>query len=381
MSNAFLIAKNILKIAFRKKGNIIVFLVLPIVSILISLAAYSNLGAQTINIGVINSDNSLLASDMIKSMVKEDNFKITSAVENEISDKVSTGKLDCVLIIPEGFEEGVYSKKPKEIRIVSIKGEDTTTWIKSYANFYVKNLVDIAEASNGDKNIFNKIYENYKKGSLVLKVSKLEDKTQSKGITTQSLGFLLMFMMLGAGITSGFMLKEKRNRTYYRICAAPVKAGSYILGNVLANLIIIFIQVLLVLIIATQVLKINTYVPASLLLLILICFGVVAIGIGMVIAAFSKDTIQAGTLTTLIITPTCMLGGSFWPVRIMPATMQKISNFMPQKWAIEAVEKLQAGGSLSDISLNIAVILAFAAAFFLIAVYKFNSSEGVKNFV
>ncbi|MMZ68759.1 ABC-2 type transporter [compost metagenome] len=61
-------------------------------------------------------------------------------------------------------------------------------------------------------------------------------------------------------------------------------------------------------------------------------------------------------LNSLIITPTCMLGGCFWPLSVMPDYMQKIANVVPQKWTIQAVETISAGGTLSDIRMPLLIL-------------------------
>jgi len=76
-----------------------------------------------------------------------------------------------------------------------------------------------------------------------------------------------------------------------------------------------------------------------------------------------------------------MLGGCFWPVDIMPGPVKALADFMPQKWALDAISKIQYGGSLYDIRLNIAILFGFVAAFFLIAIYNLNHREKVRSFV
>jgi ABC-2 type transport system permease protein len=55
-----------------------------------------------------------------------------------------------------------------------------------------------------------------------------------------------------------------------------------------------------------------------------------------------------------------MLGGCFWPVSIMPDWMQKLSNFVPQKWAIDAIERMATGQRLADIGMNLGVLTLLA---------------------
>lgn len=151
-------------------------------------------------------------------------------------------------------------------------------------------------------------------------------------------------------------LKEKRERTYQRICSTPVNSRIYVMGNIFVNFIIIIVQILLAIFAMKVILKINMYMPAYQLFLVLLLVGAVSIGIGMIVVVFSKLTAEAGNLSTLIITPTCMLGGCFWPIQFMPEKLQKISNFIPQKWAIEAIGKLQSGVGIKGVYMNIVIL-------------------------
>jgi len=129
------------------------------------------------------------------------------------------------------------------------------------------------------------------------------------------------------------------------------------------------------------VFRINTGISGSAMFIILLMFGLVAISIGLAITAFSGSSYMAGSLGTLIMTPTCMLGGCFWDIDFMPEFMQKISYFMPQRWAIEAVEKLQNSADFSEVYLNLLVLAAFALALILTAAYKFSKTDNLQRFV
>jgi ABC-2 type transport system permease protein len=331
--------------------------------------------------GVIDHDQSTLAADFVQSISKQEIIKVMALADQEKENMISSGKVDCVLVIPKGFADGIYSSNLKQVEIFSIKGEAATAWIQSYANSYLRNLQDISEASQGNQQTFETIYNNLKQDKLFLQVNKVQDQTKDKGMTTQMIGFLIMFMMLGAGNTAEMILREKRNRTYYRICAAPVSAKTYILGNVLANLILVTLQILLALFLMLKVFRIQTYIPVAELFIILVLFGLVAIGLGVLIVAFSNDSKQAGTLQNLLITPTCMLAGCFWPLEIMPQTLQRLADFLPQKWTIGAIQKLQMGSSFAQIISDLLIILAFALTFFLVAAYRLGRNDNVKTFI
>jgi ABC-2 type transport system permease protein len=188
-------------------------------------------------------------------------------------------------------------------------------------------------------------------------------------------------MMLGATTTSSLILKERKNKTYYRILSSPADSRIYILGNIIANMSIMFIQVAFVVFIMAYILKISTFIPPYQLMIILLAFGLVSISFGVLIVSFSRSSAQASNLSTLIITPTCMLGGCFWDISLMPAYVQKISYLIPQRWALEAINKLQTGTVFSEILIYIGVIIGFAGAFLLLGIYKLRVSSDMKNFI
>lgn len=244
----------------------------------------------------------------------------------------------------------------------------------------MQNLVDIGKASNGDKKAFDKMYSDLKDKDNSVSVKTVEDKYCGEATTQQGMGLFIMFILIGSTTTAGFILKEKENRTYYRTFCAPVSSSIYILGNLIANITIICIQVIVVIFFQRYVLHIDTNMPDLELFIILMDFGLVSVAFGMLIVAFSKSRYQASLLSTLLITPTCMLSGCFWPLEMMPDVMQRVSKFFPQSWVIDAISKAQSNAAFSKIGVDLLIILAFAFVFFLIGIYKFRINDDVSNF-
>jgi ABC-2 type transport system permease protein len=346
-----------------------------------SMALFGNGSSSPARIGISNYDNGMLSKDMIEDLKKIEKFKIIDVKDEDIKTMVSEGEVDSVLRIPEDFSDSLYKAQRKNMELVTVKGEEATAWIESYVNIYTGNLLNIAKASDGKREVFNSIYENFRKGEAKLTTEKVADVRNSKTVTGAGLGFLIMFMMMGASTVANLILKEKKDRTYFRILSSPVSSRDYVIGNVLANFTIVFIQSVLVIIGITKVMKLDTFIADWQLLIILLCFGVAAIGIGLMIVAFSANSNQAGYLLTFIVTPTCMLGGCFWPVDLMPDALKRVSEFMPQRWTLEAVTKIQNGGSMNSILINLGLLLSFAAALFLIAAYRMKTTNSVKSFV
>jgi ABC-2 type transport system permease protein len=381
MKNVFLIAQNTFKIIFKKKSNVIVYIVLPIVLVIVFMGMQGSTSSSKVSMGIVNKDNTKIAGDMLEYLHSTEKFEIVPLDEENLEESVASGDVQFAVIFPGNMKEKILNKNINKIEIISIKGQDATVWIENYINMYMKNIMDISKATKGQEDIFDVIYEGYTKQELILQSEFVTDNTKGVGRTQTSMGLFILVMLIGASTTSTLILKEKRERTYQRICSSPVSSKEYMMGNVIVNLFIVFIQITVVIFLATVILKYNIHMEAMQLLVILMSFGCVAVAIGLLIVVFSKSSSNGGTLSTLIITPSCMLGGCFWPVAIMPPFLRKLSDFIPQSWALGAIRKLQEGAQFSDILGNILILLGFASTFFLISVYKMKRDRSVQRFI
>jgi lipooligosaccharide transport system permease protein len=70
---------------------------------------------------------------------------------------------------------------------------------------------------------------------------------------------------------------------------------------------------------------------------------------------------------TLVLTPTLLLSGVFFPVDQMPATLQTIAALLPLSHAIDIARPLLAGRVPGNVLLHLAVLLAYACAAFYAA--------------
>jgi ABC-2 type transport system permease protein len=376
-----LVVSNSLKATFRKKENIIIYVFLPLLGVILSLLLYGTSGASTLKVGLVNHDNGTISEDLKGVLSSKEGIQVSDVEDEAINSLLLDMNIDLAVVIPEGFSKSVYSGDIKDIEIVSLKGQETTAWIMQLLNNYTDTLAKLSAASAGDSVLFDKMLDQYKDSPDKLNVVVLKDKRVGKLMTSTSIGFLIMFMMYGVNFTSSIILKEKRTRTYYRICTAPVNSRQYIAANAITSLMITLIQIILIMLIMRFVFRIDTGLSGASMFIILFMFGVVAVGIGLALTAFSGSSYMASTLSTLVTTPTCMLGGCFWEVELMPKFMQRISLFTPQRWALDAVEIMQNGGTWSDISLNLLVLAAFALALILVASYKFSRTENLQKFV
>lgn len=175
---------------------------------------------------------------MIKSIDAKKNFVVVKISKNNMNKLLLDKRVDCVVVIPKDFNKDIIDGNFKKLDIISVRGEDITSWIKNYLNYYIDTLNNISVASNKNEKDFKAIYDGYKKQDLKLNYKAIGDKTKTKSVTKQSIGLLLVFMLIASSTASSFILKDKYNKTYYRIFCSNTSKSKYIIANVIANFVI-----------------------------------------------------------------------------------------------------------------------------------------------
>ncbi|GMK44900.1 ABC transporter permease [Paenibacillus glycanilyticus] len=382
MNNILWIVRKQLLSTFRKRSSWIVYFGLPVAAILLSMLIYGSSSGGTLKVGILNQDgDKTLTQDAIHFVEGLNNVKITMVDQASMNKDIASGKLDSGLIFEEGFAGSVRNGQPAHLRIVSAKGAEVTSYVKALLEGYVGNVASIGQSTKNDADAFDAIYADYKKSSFKFESESLEDTAKYKDMTYQTIGFLLMFLLFSAVNMSNLILKERENRTFLRLLSSPLSARGFVLGNVLVTFIIQVLQIVVTLLVLKYAIGIDSGMPFGEMLGILLLFSLVAIALALLLTAFSKNSKGASALQTLIITPTCLLAGCFFPSEIMPDTVQKISSFLPQHWLLDTITKLQDGQAIGSLALNLFILLAFAVVFTLIAIYRFNRNNDVKQFI
>jgi ABC-2 type transport system permease protein len=377
----WLIRKTLME-TFRSKKSWFTYLGLPIAGVLLSLTFYSNAGSGTIHVGIINQDgNHVITQDTIRFIERLKPIKVTVIDEQTMREQIVSGELDSGIVFEPGYAASVREGAPAHLNIVSVKGAQVTAYMKSMLHSYIGNIAVLGKAAQADEEKFTKLYTAYHEQSYKLNMVTLQDTSNVTRMTNQSIGFLIMFMMLSAVDMSEIILKEKGNRTFLRLLSSPMSARSYVFSNIIVSMFILLLQIIVTLLVMKTVFGIDAGVSYSQMILPLFVFALGAIALSLMTVAFAKSRAGAGAISNLIIVPTCLLAGCFFPMEIMPDTVRKISTFLPQHWLLDTVNKLQQGYSLGSLFLNIAILLAFATVFALIAIYRFGRNNDSRQFV
>lgn len=382
MNNILWIVRHTLRQTFRKKGSWIVYFGLPIAGILLSMLIYGSSNGGKLHVGVLNEDGDKpITADAIHFVEGLANVKVTMTDSASLNKDIAAGKLDSGLIFEAGFADSVRGGQPEHLRIVSAKGAQVTAYVKAMLESYVGNVASIGQSTKDDPKAFDAIYADYKQASFKFDAESLKDTSKAKDMTYQSIGFLLMFLLFSAVNMCQLILKEREDRTFLRLLSSPLSARGYVLANVIVALVIQVLQIVVTLLLMKNVFGIDSGIPFGDMFGALLLFSLCAVGLSLLLTAFAKNNRNAGALQNLIITPSCLLAGCFFPAEIMPDTVRKIANFLPQHWLLDTITKLQDGHAIGSLALNLFILLGFAVLFTLVAIYRFGRNNDVRQFI
>jgi ABC-2 type transport system permease protein len=176
----------------------------------------------------------------------------------------------------------------------------------------------------------------------------------------------VMFIVIIGGM--GTILDDKKNNTWGRLGISPTSYIQIMAGKILGTFIKGWAQIIILILFGKFVLGVDWGNSLGATIIVFSIYLLSITGIGMFLATLVKTDAQLGPLATIIIIPTSMLSGCYWPIEIMSETMQKIAVLFPQYWAMKALRStVIANMSLNDTAIPLIIMGAIGIAFFILS--------------
>ncbi len=183
--------------------------------------------------------------------------------------------------------------------------------------------------------------------------------------------------ILFVGINIGIgLLVARRSGIWSRLLAAPVTLQTVLLARAMSAAIISLFLMLAIFLFAVVVLGVTISSPLG-FGAVAAAFALLTAGFGLFIAAFGKTPEAARGMAMFATLIMVMLGGGWVPSFMFPPWVQNVAMAVPTKWAIDGIDAVTWRGLELDAALPaVGVLLAFAAVFMALAVWKFKREQG-----
>jgi len=182
-------------------------------------------------------------------------------------------------------------------------------------------------------------------------------------------GYTVMFVFLVAGFMASWSIEEKRNGILRRLLSSPVSTVVLLGGKLLFGLLIGLAQVLVLFFISSLAFHLSLGKDMLAFVLVSLALAAAVTSLGLLASAIKFP----GSAITAPLVIGALLGGCLFSRDLMPPLLRLVSNLLPHSWAMSAYQDLLVRGyGLPQVLPEIGILLLFALAFFLVAIWRFD---------
>ena len=368
--------KNNIQIILSRKSILFLLLFLPV--ILFSLGLLNNSTSDIrLRIAVHDEDKTSLSQSLSETLAR-DGSQVKDIAPEDIENSLLDGKEDAVVLIPAGFEAAFLRGEQPEVTLRTLKGQEVVASLKASLDMHLSALNRLREIRRPESGaaLVGAMAE-AEAGGL-----RFESRRITEGNVSQSLNFAsgMLFYVLTMSMlqATALILQEKHWNTLNRVRQAPVGKFTYLTANFLTAAIFLLANIFFLFLLTTFVMKVKT-TPAMYALWFF--YGIIWIFFGIFLALVVNSRAVHASIVPIFTTVFAMLGGSFWPLWLMPEFMRKLAMITPHYWANDAMTLIQKGQSLFAQKTDLLALAGFLLLFFALGVFALRRSQSVENFL
>jgi ABC-2 type transport system permease protein len=398
--------KDLLQVV-RDWKSALFLVIMPIIFTFFFGLIYGGIGGEDdprLPVGFVNHDQAGVLSTSLQTMLEASDAIRPVLLEGDEADKVTDSVRDedlaAAVIVPTGFSERTL-RSGEETRLTIIVDQSTQagqTAMNAVQAAVTRLLgtvqtaqisAEVYEAQRafedeGDRQAY--VDEALALASEAWQQPPLTVAVEQSGATAgdeeeawwnpyahASAGMIVQFVVFGLNTSAMVLVLERKSRTLQRMLTTPITRAQVIAGHVLAMFLVVFLQQVLLVAFGQLAFGVGyTREPLAILLMV-VTLGLWVVSLGLFISAISKGEEQVVMFAMLAMFVFSALGGAWFPLDITGKAFAAIGHLMPTAWAMDGFENIIVRGlGLNSVLLPAGILLAYAMAFFGLAVWRFK---------
>ncbi|MFO8009985.1 MAG: ABC transporter permease [Dehalococcoidia bacterium] len=367
IKRALAISKRILRGLRHDPRTVALIIIAPILAMTLFGLAFSG-EVKDVDVVVVNLDEGQLAGKIVENMDDKTVSLHFKQDQQSAVEKVEDGDAWAAIIFPEGFSRSVIERMQNgtvsDGSAITLMADKSDVNIASAIATTVRDAVRETVAEVG--------------GEMPVEVKESPVYGENAEFIDFFVPGIMAFavFMLTTILTLLAFVGERTRGTLERLKASPMRDSEIVAGYAIAFGIIGMFQASLLLIVATLGFDITIVGNPFLAYLIVALLAIVSVSLGILLSAAAKREAQAVQFLPLIILPTFLLSGIFWPLEAIPHFLRPVSYIIPPTYGVEAMRSvIVRGWGLGEIWLEIVILLAFAAVFLMLSVRSLHRAK------
>jgi ABC-2 type transport system permease protein len=352
-------------------------------------------GNTTVDVPVYAEDQGPVGQQILAAMQQTPTFKVemkTSAADARTP--VENGDRSAAVIIPAGVSDAVAQGKQADITVLTTPSNNDYRAlavrgimgdiIQNFAAGQIAGQVAVDAVKNSGatadpvavaRQASQQASQLSQKPPLNLQTQVAKQSQSNNNYDQVVPGYALMFALFAVGAGAGTILDEKEAGTWKRLLVAPVSRWALLSGKLGAQFVRALAQISILFIVSKLFFHIDIgSLPAMILLIVVTAFATTALGMLLVSVVKTRDQLQP--ITTLTVLTFSALGGSWFPLFLMPSWVQQVSRVTLTSWAMTGFNNLMIFGKGFTSALpSILALVIYGAVCFLLAIRFFHFQE------
>ena len=373
IGRAFSVTKRIFRGLRNDRRTVGMMFIAPIIAMCVFGLAFSG-DVKDVHVVMVNQDEGAQApgypvtisiAEKIISNFDKDVLKVDYVDDvDEGVRRVESGGAYGVIIFPEHFTRDIFSK----IQNPSLPGGTTIQVRLDKSNVNVASAVAKAVSDAMLKTIEEQGFD------VPISVD-AEDAIYGKGAKFMDFfvpGIMaFVVFLLTTLLTLISFVGERTSGNLERLQATPLRESEIVIGYAIAFSIIGMLQTVVLLTIGVLVFNIMIVGNIFLAFLVIALLAIVSLSLGILLSSLAKREAQAIQFFPIIVLPTFLLAGIFWPVEAIPSWLRPLSFAIPPTYAVDATRSVMLRGwGIGEIWIDIVALFGFAVAFLALAIWS-----------
>ena len=387
---------------FRDKRSLLFLVAMPIVFTFFMGFAYRGSTVSDENadnrlpLAIIDPEPDARLNQMLAArLAASSTLKPVPLTETEAMDAFHNGDVAGVLVIPVGFGQQAEAGEIPQLTLIAEAASSQGQSLYQLLRVPISQLMSAVEIARLSANVQNNPDEfppafelAWSKWDLNWRLSLVRveqaisaepdqsDWTGGNPYNQASPGILVQFAIFGLITSAQILVQERKSRTLQRLMTTAMKPWEIIAGHLLAMFTLTFAQTAMLVIFGQLVLGVNYLREPVGTLLVSAALGLWVASMGLLIGVLAEGEEQVILYSMIAMFLFSALGGTWFPLESAGGAFGMIGRLMPSAWAMNGLQNILIRGlDVTSAWLPTGILLAYAAMFFALAVWRFRKSE------
>ena len=395
MNKILAIFKKDTVIRFASVSEWLFFVILPVI---FTLVLAGGTGAPTdnrIRVEVVDQANSELSAQLLDGIEQSDTIRPILKTIEQAEEDFADNNVSTVLVIPAEFDQEHLQTGSLALELRLQPNNLNSLAAYQEVQAIIRRLssgVEIAEqstaaaerlrpfANSSEREVYFGSALNTAQQELdaaprrvEVKIATTKDPIEYNPAANSSAGQLITWVFIPLFGISAMFAYERATGTLRRLLTTPTNKAVYLLGTLLGMVFWSLVQMLVLILFGSFVMKLDWGNSPGALALILVCSALAASAIGVALGSLVKTEGQASGLSVMLGMVMALLGGCWYPMELFPQVMQTASKILPTRWAMQGMLDIvlrQQG--IEAVLPEAAVLLGFAVIFYVFGILRFR---------